>query len=172
MLETSDNLTQWFPNFGMHQNHLERGLIKLQADGLYTGFLIHLLWLFSCWVLSDSCDPMDCRPRGSFVHGISQARGLEWVAISSSKGSARPRNWTRISCIGSGILYHWTIREALWFSRFGVSKVCGFAFLVKFPGDADTAVLRNHSVWTLGLTQPEVQRSWDLWLFNSAVTLY
>ena len=44
------------------------------------------------------CDPMDCSPLGSSVHGISQARILEWVAISSSRGSSRPKNWTRISC--------------------------------------------------------------------------
>jgi len=44
------------------------------------------------------CNPMDCSPQGSSVHGISQASILEWVAISSSRGSSRPRDWTRISC--------------------------------------------------------------------------
>ena len=37
------------------------------------------------------CDPMDCSPPGSSVHGISQARIVEWVVISSSRGSSRPR---------------------------------------------------------------------------------
>ena len=37
------------------------------------------------------CDPMDCSPPGSSVHRISQARILEWVAISSSRGASRPR---------------------------------------------------------------------------------
>ena len=49
------------------------------------------------------CDPMDCSPSGSSVHGILQARVLEWVAISFSRGSFRQRDWTRISrifCIG------------------------------------------------------------------------
>ena len=36
------------------------------------------------WVVSDSCDPMGCGPPGSSVHGISQVRRLEWVAISFS----------------------------------------------------------------------------------------
>ena len=45
------------------------------------------------------CDPMDCSPPGSSVHGIFQARILEWVAISFSRGSSRPRDWTRVSCI-------------------------------------------------------------------------
>ena len=39
-------------------------------------------------VMSDSCDRMDCSPPGSSVHGILQARILEWVAISSSRGSS------------------------------------------------------------------------------------
>ena len=43
------------------------------------------------------CDPMDCGPPGSPVHGILQARILEWVAISSSRGSSRPRDWARVS---------------------------------------------------------------------------
>ena len=38
------------------------------------------------------CDPMDCRPPGSSVHGILQARILEWVAIPFSRGSSPPRN--------------------------------------------------------------------------------
>ena len=46
------------------------------------------------------------------VHGISQARILEWVAISFSRGSSWPRDQTHVSCIGRGILYHWANREA------------------------------------------------------------
>ena len=38
------------------------------------------------------CDPMDCSPPGSFVHGILQARVLEWVAIPFSRGSSQPRD--------------------------------------------------------------------------------
>ena len=45
----------------------------------------------SCLTL---CDPMDCSPPGSSVHGILQIRILEWVAISSSRGSPQPRDWT------------------------------------------------------------------------------
>ena len=41
-----------------------------------------------CSVVSDSCNPKDCSPSGSSVHGIFQARILEWVAISSSRGSS------------------------------------------------------------------------------------
>ena len=54
---------------------------------------------------------------GSFVHRISQARILEWVAICFSRGSSLTRDWTRVSCIGRQILYHWATREAphLWY---------------------------------------------------------
>ena len=40
-------------------------------------------------------NPMDCSPPGSSVHGILQARMLEWVAISFSRGSSRPGNQTQ-----------------------------------------------------------------------------
>ena len=45
------------------------------------------------------CDPMDCSPTGSSVYGVFQARVLEWVAISFSKGSSQPRDRTWVSCI-------------------------------------------------------------------------
>ena len=53
------------------------------------------------------CDPTDCSPPGSSVHGISQAR-ISQVALSYSKGSFPPRDWTHVccvSCIGRLILY-------------------------------------------------------------------
>ena len=64
----------------------------------------------SVWLL---CNPVDCTPPGSSVHGIFQARTLEWVAISFPRGSSWTRYQTHISCISRQILSHWTIREAL-----------------------------------------------------------
>ena len=55
------------------------------------------------------CHPMDCSSPGSSVHGISQARILEWVSISSSRGSSQPRDGiciSYVSCIGRRVLYH------------------------------------------------------------------
>ena len=49
------------------------------------------------------CGPMDCSPSRSSVHGIFQARVLEWVAISFSRGSPLPRDWPQVSCIGRRI---------------------------------------------------------------------
>ena len=51
----------------------------------------------SCLTL---CNPVDCIPQGSSVHGILQARILEWVTISFSRGSSLPRDGTRVSHIG------------------------------------------------------------------------
>ena len=70
------------------------------------------MWWFSHKVVSDSCDPMDCSPPGSSVHGIFQARILEWIAISFSRGSSKPRNWTQVSCITGRFFTNWAIREA------------------------------------------------------------
>ena len=52
------------------------------------------------------CDPMDCSPPGSSVHGILPARILEWVAMPSSRGSSRPRDRTRVSHIAGGFFNH------------------------------------------------------------------
>ena len=59
----------------------------------------------SCLTL---CKPMDYR-----VHGILQARILEWIAFPFSKGSSQPRDWTRVSCIAGRFFTNRTMREAL-----------------------------------------------------------
>ena len=45
------------------------------------------------------CDPMDCSLPGFSVHGVFQARVLEWVAIAFSRGSSRPKDRSQVSCI-------------------------------------------------------------------------
>ena len=55
---------------------------------------VHANSLQSCPIL---CDPRDCSPPGSSVHGILQARILEWVAMPSSRGSSQPRDQTHVS---------------------------------------------------------------------------
>ena len=57
-------------------------------------------------------DPMVCSLPASSVHGIFQVRVLEWVAISLSRGSSRPRDWTRVSCIAGRHFTIWATREA------------------------------------------------------------
>ena len=62
----------------------------------------------SCLTLRDA---MDCSPPGSSVHGIFQARVLEWVAISFSRGSSQPSDWTQVSCIAGRFFTNWATRE-------------------------------------------------------------
>ena len=62
--------------------------------------------LQSCLTL---CDPMGCSSPGSSVHEILQERILEWIVISSSRGSSQSKDWTPfsyVSCIGRRVLYH------------------------------------------------------------------
>ena len=66
----------------------------------------------SCLTL---CDPMDSSPPGSSVHGILQARMLDWVAIPFSRAASQSRGWTCtscISCIAGRFFTHWAIKEA------------------------------------------------------------
>ena len=62
--------------------------------------------------------PTDRSPPGSCIHGILQARKLEWVAISSSRGSSLPLDWAWVSCIASRFFTLWATREALTLTNF------------------------------------------------------
>ena len=62
----------------------------------------------SCLTL---CDPMDCCLPGFSVHVIFQARVLEWVAISFSRGSSWPRDRTQVSCIAGRRFTLWATKE-------------------------------------------------------------
>ena len=74
----------------------------------------------SCLTL---CDRMDCSPPGSSVHGILQARILEWAAISFSRGSSQPREQTQVSCI-AGSLYHLSHQKLLLIHKVVLFQVC------------------------------------------------
>ena len=79
---------------------------------LNCGVIVVVVQFLSCSQLF--CDPTDSSPPNSSVHGISQARMLEWVTISFSRGSSRPRDRTCVFCIGRWIIYPQASR-----------KVCG-----------------------------------------------
>ena len=68
-------------------------------DALLRAWPISVLVTQSCPTL---CDPMDCSPPGSSVHGILQAEILDWVAIPFSRRSSQPRDQTRVSGIAGG----------------------------------------------------------------------
>ena len=127
----SSHLVVWKPRRGAVQICLQRGLLLTCSAGNWQPCLCSafrtLLGLSSscvhvCSVAQSCptlCNSMDCSPPGSSVHGISQARILEWVAISCHRGSSWPRDWTCVSwvsCTGKLILCHW----ATWGTLAGV----------------------------------------------------
>ena len=58
------------------------------------------------------CDSVDCSPPGSFVHVILQARMLEWVAVSFSRGSSQHRDQTQVSLFAGRFFTVWATKEA------------------------------------------------------------
>ena len=99
------------------------------ADGFFTisanrEALEHwsgLCRVVSCREVTQSCptlcDPMDCSLPGSSLHGILQARVLEWVSISFSRESSQPKDQTWVSCIPGRCFNLWATRVAYPFSR-------------------------------------------------------
>ena len=97
-----------------------RAAIVIKDLHNYFPVFIFLTQLYCCFVVAKSCptfcDLMSCSLPGSSIHEISQARILEWVAISSCRVSSRPRDGTwvsSVSCTGRQILYHCATWEAL-----------------------------------------------------------
>ena len=91
-------------------------LLGLTCHSLFTNYVSTSVFMHETSFWSSAqlrpilCDPMDCSPPGSSVHGLLQTRLLEWVAISFSRGSPQSRGQTHISCvscIGRWILYYW-----------------------------------------------------------------
>ena len=68
------------------------------------------------------CDPVDCSSPGSSIHEILQARILEWVAISFTRGSSQPRNRTQVSCTAGRFFTNWAMREALSLFNIEINK--------------------------------------------------
>ena len=70
--------------------------VQVSASCLSFSSIFFFCFRFLCSTL---CNPLDCSPPGFSFRGISQARILEWIAISYSRGFSRPRDRTRVSCI-------------------------------------------------------------------------
>ena len=71
---------------------------------------VKVLVNYSCPTL---CNTMDSSPASSSVHGILQARIMEWVAIPFSRGSSQPRDWTQVSHIAGRFFTIWATWESL-----------------------------------------------------------
>ena len=69
------------------------------------------------------CDPLDCSPPGFSVHGMLQTRILEWVAISFSRGSYRPRDRSQVSCTAGRFFTNWATRKAFMCLRVWMNSI-------------------------------------------------
>ena len=106
-------------NTGMGCHALLQGIFPTQGSNqvfsIVGKFFYHLSQQWTsevaqlCPIL---CNPMDYSPPGFSIHGIFQARVLEWVAISFSRGSSWPRDRTQVSCIAGRCFTVWATREA------------------------------------------------------------
>ena len=90
------------------------GLVKYIMTCTHRYVVVLCLVAKSCLTLFD---PMDCSPPGSSVHGISQARILEWVAISFSR-SSQSSDWTWTPAMRADSLIIWATRETCIFKTF------------------------------------------------------
>ena len=68
--------------------------------------------------------PMDCSSPISSVHGIPQARIVQWVAFPFSRGSSQPRDWTQVSLTAVGFFTIWATREASWLNTLSKGPAC------------------------------------------------
>ena len=108
----------------------------------------------SCSVMSSSLRPMDCSLPGFSVHGILQARLLEWLAIPFSRGSSQPWDWTQTSCTEGSFYTIWTTREAQRLIRVNVY----WAFPVSHCGECLTwRSLGPASLWGIYCCHLQIQ---------------
>ena len=107
--------------------------------------------------MSFSCDPLDRSPPGSSVHRILQARKPEWVAISSSRGSSRPRNQTQVPCIAGRFFTDWASKGRPLLMLMDVwifasqSPLCGDSLHIRpcLPADLSGPTLTTYSMLLL-----------------------
>ena len=125
------------------------------------------------------CDPMDCSPSGSSLHGIFKARILEWIAISFSRGSSQPRDQTCascISCIGRWILYlcgTWDTQKGQRLSVHSQGlQIIFWAMFLSYFADTETPI-QEEGVNCMLTPNIDPQISWnqkvdhvDSWLFH------
>ena len=98
-------------------------------------------YCYCCLIITSCptlCNPMDCSPPRSSVHGISQVRILEWVAVSFSRGSSWTRDPTSISCLAGMFFYHQANWEAL----------CNFSFYLLNDDRGQDGWMASPTRWT------------------------
>ena len=144
----------------MSGDHVSALMVELWCLSCVTAPACHVkvkaLVTQSCPTL---CDPMGCSPPGTSVCGVSQARILEWVALSFSRVSSRPRDRTLVSCIAGSFLTIWAtwlnkcpppgdllksqIEIAVWFLSSWLRRWDQDMHFHQFQGDAAAAGLET-----------------------------
>ena len=155
---------------GLCRNCLEEKaiMVKLEAVRVFSGGPFFYKLLFGWKEESEMvqlylalCNRMNCSPPGSSIHRIFQARILEWVTITFSRGSSLPRYRTRVSCAAGRLFTVWVTREALLFDwlliLFSiVLDVKGFDMFL----EQKNIHTRPSSKSVLNLSLPSVQEKW------------
>ena len=108
------------------------------------------------------CDPMDCSPPDSSVHGFFQARILEWVSISFSRGSSQLRDGSCISCLANGFFTTWTA----WQEVQRAQPLRG-TVLVTFRNCGKAGVVTAHRGVGSGARESGNRKEQDMWRFWS-----
>ena len=113
-LGPSSRWGNWGPQWcrDLSRSPSQSGVIRIQTQHWALTTTLPWWWCLVSKSYLTLLNSVDSSPPGSSVHGIPQAKILEWVAISFSRGSSWSRDQTLISWIGRQILYHWATWEA------------------------------------------------------------
>ena len=143
--------------------------VKCQGSSVEKNYISP--WFKSCYVKSFQlcltlCNPMDCSPPGSSVHGIFQARILEGVARPSSRGSSPPTDWAWVSCVSciAGGFFTTELLEKAPDSSQGCSKCCvtGGAHILVFVCGATSVFHRKYAVFCFKEQENFYYGSWSI----------
>ena len=106
-LKLNSDLMKWCSCLKPSSKKIKNKKIKPSSRSLL--YYVCLLVAQSCLTI---CNTLDCSLPRSYIHVISQARILEWLAIPFSRGSSRSRDQTQVSCIAGRLFTVWATREA------------------------------------------------------------
>ena len=199
VLQPSRLLSSWnFPDTNTVVHCHFQGIFPTQGSNSHLLCLLHwqpdslpLSHLGSPWIMdvyvclvpqscSTLCDPTDCNPPGSAVHGIPQAGILEYVVISFSRESFWPMDWTQVSCTADRFFTVWATREALDYgffclkvllllllSRFSCARLCATPWTAAYQASPSMGFSRQEH-WS-GLPFPSPMHESEKWKWSPSV---
>ena len=132
-------------------------MLKMIECGTTTSSCAVLSWVMNTELCVQLCDPIDCSHPGSFVHGIFQERILERVAISSSRRSSQPKDWTCLSVslvspeLAGRFFTHWAIRLCYIFINSFINQVIRVWVQKRFRNSVQGRIRHHRSFWSTAL---------------------